>query len=101
MPIGIAAQLSYPERSNGRRQGCSTTGSMAVVRYRDAVDSVVRVSFDNRAVAVYGASTFVAHTGNGDTADRKSRGHDVDNPAAVAVGIIQADDGAHVCFRPR
>lgn len=71
---------------------------MPIVRYRDAVDSVMRVTFDDCAIAVYGASAFVAQTGNGDTANRKSGRRHIDNLAAVAVGIVQTDDVAHVCF---
>jgi hypothetical protein len=71
---------------------------MTVVCYSEAVNNVMRVPFGNRAVPVYGASTFVADTGDGDTAHSKSGGRDVDNLAAVAVGIIQADDVAHFRF---
>ena len=68
---------------------------MSVVRNSDAIDNMMRVAFDDRAIAVYRASTFVADTGNGDTAYRKSGGRDVDNLAAVTVGVIQTDDVTH------
>lgn len=61
---------------------------MPVVRYSDAVDNMVRVAFENRAIAVYRASTFVADTGNGDAAYSKSGGGDVDNLAAMTMGIV-------------
>lgn len=71
---------------------------MPVVRNSDAIDNMMRVTFDDRAITVYRASTFVADTGDGDTAHGKSGGRDVDNLAAVGVRIIQADDVTHVCF---
>lgn len=71
---------------------------MPIVRNSDAIDNMMRVAFDDRAITVYGASAFVADPGNGDTAHGKSGGCDVDNLAAVGVRIIQADDVTHVCF---
>lgn len=71
---------------------------MPVVRNSDAIDNMMRVAFDDRAITVYRASTFIADTGNGDAAYRKSGGRDVDNLAAVAMRIVQTDDVAHVRF---
>jgi hypothetical protein len=71
---------------------------MSVVRNSDAIDNMMRVAFDDRAIAVYRASTFVADTGNGDTTHSKSGGRDVDNLAAVTVGVIQTDDVTHDRF---
>lgn len=61
---------------------------MSVVRYGDAIDNMMRVAFDDRAITVYRASTLVADTGDGDTAYSKSGGRDVDNLAAMTVGIV-------------
>lgn len=61
---------------------------MPVVRNSDAIDNVMRVPFDDRAITMYRASTFVANTGDGDTAHSKPGGRDVDNLAAMAVGIV-------------
>lgn len=61
---------------------------MPVVRNSDAIDNMIRVAFDDRAITVYRASTFVADTGNGDAAYRKSGGRDIDNLAAMTVGVV-------------
>ena len=61
---------------------------MPVVRNSDAIDNMMRVAFDNCAITVYRTSTFVADTGDGDTAHSKSGGRDVDNLAAMTMGIV-------------
>lgn len=68
---------------------------MSVISDGNAVDGVMRVAFDNRAVAMYRTGAFVPNTGDGYASDRKVGCGDVYDFAAVAGRVVQADDVRH------
>lgn len=68
---------------------------MSVISDGNAVDGVIRVAFDDRAVAMYRTGAFVPNTGNGYACDRKVGCGDVYDFAAVAGRGVQPDDVRH------
>jgi len=71
---------------------------VAVVGDLYAIDRVLGIAFDNGALTVDRAYAFVAEAGDCDAANGEMGGGDAGDFAAVAGGVVQADDVRHGCF---
>ena len=68
---------------------------MAVISNWPAIDRMRGLALHNSAVTVDRACTFVANAGDGDATNDERRSSDGSDLAAVAGGIVQADDVRH------
>jgi len=71
---------------------------VAVVGDLYAIDRVFGIAFDNGALTVDRAYAFVAEAGNCDAANGEMGGGNAGDFAAVAGGVVQADDVRHGCL---
>lgn len=68
---------------------------MTIVSHGYAIDGVMGISLCDSDVPMQWARAFVADTGDSDSGDREMLGGDVHDLAAVAGGVVQADDVGH------
>lgn len=68
---------------------------MALVGYADPIDSVIRVTFRDGAVAVQWTTALVSDSCDSNASHRKIYSHDVRNFAAVAGRVVQTDNVRH------
>jgi hypothetical protein len=87
--------LTLAKIGDGRLQRCATTCLMSFVGDPDAIDGVMRIAFDDRAMAMQRAGGLIPDPCQRDAPDREMSGGDARHCAAVTGGIVQTDDFAH------
>lgn len=95
--IRRAAQSADGEVRERGSEGGAAAGLVTIVGHGHAIDRMTRFTFDDGALTVCRTDALVTDAGNGDAADREVGRGDAGDLAAVAGGVVQADDVRHGC----